>query len=95
MVLPSFTGVNIVCPSKVRKAVGERAPPTALHEKLLAQRLIVRLRMALFDGIQEDTQKQRCHSDTNGIRHSGIVDDGAVSGLVVDSWPKHSLPSKK
>lgn len=23
----SFTGVNIVCPSKVRKAVGERTPP--------------------------------------------------------------------
>lgn len=65
VVLPSFTGVNIVCPSKVRKAVGERAP-TALHEKLLAQRLIVRLRMALFDGIQEDTQEQRCHSDTDG-----------------------------
>ncbi|CCY05958.1 unknown [Eggerthella sp. CAG:1427] len=40
--------------------------------------------MALFDGIQEDTQEQRCHSDTDGIRHGGVVDDGAVSGLVVD-----------
>jgi len=48
------------------------------------QGLVVRLGVALLDGVQEDAEEQSRSEDTDGVSDSGVVHGRALSSLAVE-----------